>query len=213
MKTTQKSLTQFAAVFALLAIMSATAQPYGKGRSAKALTPEAKQAVVDALAGPEGEYAAHALYSAIVVKNGDVQPYAAILAAETRHIQALKRQLEKYGIAVPADKFAGKVTAPPTLVEAAKHGVESEEKNVAMYDRLLATVKDYPDLRRVFTNLQSASRDGHLPAFKAALDSAGKLAAPKMQAQMGQCRQGQGKGFCQEFCWPQPGQGKGPTSK
>jgi hypothetical protein len=213
MNTTQKSLTQFAAVFALLAVISATAQPYGGGRRGKSLTPEAKQAVVEALAGPEGEYAAQALYSAIVGKNGDVQPYAAILEAETRHIQALKRQLEKYGIAVPEDKFAGKVTAPSTLVEAAKQGVESEEKNVAMYDRLLATVKDYPDLTRVFTNLQRASRDAHLPAFKAAVDSAGKLAAPKMQAQIGQCRQSHGKGFCQEFCWPQPGPGKGPASK
>lgn len=213
MNTINKSIATFTTVFALLAAISATAQPYGRGRAGKALTPEAKQAVIETLAGPEGEFAAHALYSAILKKHGDIQPYAAIREAEARHIQALKRQLEKYGITIPEDKFAGKAVAPATLLEAAKQGVESEEKNVAMYDRYLAAVKDYPDLTRVFTNLQRASRDAHLPAFRAAVDSAGKLATPKMQAQMGQCPQGHGKNFCQEFCWPQTSRVKEPASK
>jgi len=208
-----KSLSTFAVAFALLTAISAMAQPYGRGRGAKALTPEAKQAVVEVLAGPDGEFAAHALYSAILTKHGDIQPYAAIREAETRHIQALKRQLEKYGIPIPEDKFAGKAVSPATLLEAAKQGVESEEKNVSMYDRYLAAVKDYPDLTRVFTNLQRASRDAHLPAFKAAVASTGTLAAPTMQAQMGQCPKGHGKKFCQEFCWPQAGGGKAPASK
>jgi hypothetical protein len=146
-------------------------------------------------------------------KHGDIQPYAAIREAETRHIQALKRQLEKYGIPIPEDKFAPKALAPATLLEAAKQGVESEEKNIALYDRYLAAVKDYTDLTRVFTNLQRASRDAHLPAFKAAVTSAGKLAAPTMQTQMGQCPQGHGKEFCREFCWPQAGRVKEPASK
>lgn len=52
MNTTMKSLTTFAAAFALMAVLTAAAQPYGRGRGAKPLTPEAKQAVVEALAGP-----------------------------------------------------------------------------------------------------------------------------------------------------------------
>ncbi len=213
MSTIMKSFTTFAVAFALLAAISATAQPNGRGRAAKALPPEAKQAVIEALAGPDGEYAAHALYSTILKERGNIQPYAAIREAEARHIKALKRQLEKYGISIPEDKFAGKAVAPANLLEAAQQGVESEKKNVAMYDRYLAAVKDYPDLTRVFTNLRRASRDAHLPAFKAAVDSAGKIAAPTMPAQMGQCPQGHGKKFCREFCWPQAGPVKEPASK
>lgn len=135
-----KSLTTFAAAFALVAAISATAQPYGRGRATKAV-------------------------------------------------------------------------APASLLEASNQGVESQEKNVALYDRYLAAVNDYPDLTHVFTNLQRASRDAHLPAFKAAVASAGKLAAPTMQAQMGQCPQGHGQECCQKFCWPQAGRVEEPASK
>jgi hypothetical protein len=175
MKTNAKLVTLLTVACTLLAFSSTMGQPFGGRRTATTLTPEARQALVETLAGPEGEFAAHALYFAILKKHGDVQPYAAIRNAETRHIEALKRQLEKYGIVIPEDKFAGKGTAPKTLLEAARQGVEAEKKNIAMYDRYLATVKAYPDLTRVFTNLQRASREGHLPAFKAALDAGGQL--------------------------------------
>lgn len=179
MKTNMKTVTMLTAACMLLACSFTMGQPFGGRRAATTLTPEARQAVIEALAGPEGEFAAHALYSAILKKHGDVQPYAAIRDAETRHIGALKRQLEKYGIAIPEDKFLGKGAAPTTLLEAAKQGVEAEKKNIAMYDSYLATVKNYPDLTRVFTNLQRASREGHLPAFKAALDAGGQLDSAK----------------------------------
>jgi len=173
MKTNIHSVLLLAFASSLPALGSATAQSAGRG--SHTLTPEARQAVVEALASPYGEFAAHALYSAILKKFGDAQPYAAIREAETRHIQALKRQLEKYGVAIPEDKFAGKTEAPATLLEAAKRGIEAEERNIAMYDRYLVTVKDYEDLTRVFTNLQRASREAHLPAFKAALEAGGQL--------------------------------------
>lgn len=175
MNTTMKSLTTFAAAFALLAAITATAQPYGRGRAAKALTPEAKQAVVEALAGPEGEYAAHAAYSAVIEKFGDVQPYLNIREAEARHIAALERQLEKYGVPLPTNQYAGKANAPDSLLAAAKDEVKAEERNVALYDRLFSKVGAYPDLTRVFTNLRRASQDNHLPEFKAAAENGGRL--------------------------------------
>jgi hypothetical protein len=209
MKPIAKSVSMLATTLALLASVAAThAQPYGPGRAAKALTPEVKQALVEALAGPEGEFAAHALYSVVLEKYGKIEPYAAIREAEKRHIQALKRQLQKYGISIPEDRFTGKVSGPASLLEAAKQSVESEEKNIAMYDRYLSTVKGYPDLTRVFTNLQRASRDAHLPAFKVAVESAGKLNAPSMATAMKQCPQSHDKAFCQEFCWPETAHGK-----
>jgi hypothetical protein len=188
-----KSFTTIVTVFALLLALSSTAQQAGRGRASGAITPEAKQALVETLAGPDGEFAAHALYTAILKKFGDVQPYANIREAETRHIQALKRQFEKYGIAIPEDKFAGKVTPPETLLEAAKDGIEAEKKNVALYDGYLAAVKSYPDLTQVFTNLRSASLEAHLPAFQAAAASQGQLDEAQMQ-KLPRTKGGRGKG-------------------
>jgi hypothetical protein len=41
-----------------------------------------------------------------------------------------------------------------------------EEATVALYDELLPQVAAYSDVVYVFTNLRSASRDNHLPAFE-----------------------------------------------
>ena len=60
-----KSLTTLATAFALLLTLSATAQQAGRGRASGGLTAEAKQALVETLAGPDGEFAAHALYTAL----------------------------------------------------------------------------------------------------------------------------------------------------
>ncbi|MCP5558944.1 MAG: DUF2202 domain-containing protein [Verrucomicrobiaceae bacterium] len=188
-----KTLTTLAAAFALLSAPFASAQQAGGGRASVGLTAEAKQALMETLAGPEGEFAAHALYSAILKKFGDVQPYANIREAETRHIQALKRQFEKYGVPIPDDKFAGKVTPPETLLQAAKDGIEAEKKNVALYDGYLAAVKDYPDLTQVFHNLRGASLEAHLPAFEAAAASQGQLNDSQMQS-LPMPRGGRGKG-------------------
>ncbi len=68
------------------------------------------------------------------------------------------------------------MTAPETLLEAAQAGIDEEKRNIAMYDELLAVVSDYPDLVQVFTNLQAASADCHLPAFEAAAASDGTAA-------------------------------------
>jgi hypothetical protein len=135
-----------------------------------ATDPTVQDVLLTALAGPDGEYAAFAEYSAIIEKHGAVAPYVNIRGAETRHINALQRQCEKYGVTVPENTYLGKITAPANLIEAAKQGVVAEERNVAMYDALLAKMKDHPDLTRVFSNLQRCSREMHLPAFQAAAE-------------------------------------------
>ena len=135
------------------------------------------KALTEALAGPAGEYAARAEYTAIIEKFGEVQPYATIVLAEERHIAALRRHFEMRGWSVPADPFAGEVQAPATLEEAAQEGLEAEELNVAMYDRLLVATQGQRDLQNVFTRLQAASREHHLPALRAAVDNLGQLAA------------------------------------
>ncbi len=140
------------------------------------LDPVAKQALLTALAGPYGEYAARAEYAAILVKFGaGIQPYANILEAEKRHVAALQQQCQKFGVPIPEDTYMGNVTAPATLLDAAETGVVAETLNVAMYDDLLAKVQNYPSLVQVFTNLRAASLNNHLPAFEAAVENGGSL--------------------------------------
>lgn len=203
-----KSFSKTAAALALAVAFTATAQPHGARGTSRTLTPDAEQALIQTLAGPEGEFAAHALYSAILNKHGQIQPYASIRDAEARHIQALKRQFVKYGVTIPEDKYAGNVVAPATLLEAANQGVESEEKNIAVYDHYLSLVKQYPDLTKVFTNLQRASREAHLPAFKAAAKSSVKSDDAKNT-----CPGGHGKSCCQDDCRPSASRTDKPASK
>ncbi len=146
----------------------------GTCTNAVVLDTAARAAVVTALAGPDGEYAAHAEYTAILAKFGTtVQPYANILKSEKQHIAALQQQCVKYAVAVPADTYLGTVTAPATLLEAAQVGVFAENLNVAMYGTLLTQVAKYPSLVQVFTNLRAASLNKHLPAFEAAVANGG----------------------------------------
>ena len=171
MKSTARIISIFIPV--LLAMQAAVAKP-------ETITPSTevvREVLTEALCGPDGEYAAHATYQSIMDKFGGKLPYANIIKAESRHIGALQRQFEKYGLAIPKDTRAGHVQAPASLAEAAQLGIEAEKANVAMYDRLLARVAGYPDLARVLGNLQRASRDHHLPAFQAAAAGDGQCPA------------------------------------
>ena len=140
-------------------------------------TPEA--AVWEALMGPHGEYHAAASYAAVIEEFGPVQPYSAIKATEERHINALSRQLDRFGVDVPANPYLGEIDAPPDLVTAANAWAEDEVANVAMYDELLTQVTD-PGLLRVFTNLRRASLEAHLPLFEEAAALGGTLTEEQM---------------------------------
>lgn len=137
---------------------------------------------LEALTGPEGEYAAAAAYTAVLEEFGaDVEPYASILQAEQRHVDALIRQLERYGVEVPEDTWAGELSAPDDLQQAAQAWADGEVANVAMYDDLLARLGDQdPRLERVLTNLRRASQEMHLPAFSAAAEGDGTLTAEEL---------------------------------
>lgn len=146
------------------------AQQRGPGQPARTptLSEEAKAALVYALAGDEGEYAARARYAAIIAKFGPLQPFVNILKAEEQHIAVLKQQCVKYGVAVPEDTKV--VTVPDTLLEAAKAAAEYEVLNAAMYGELLPIVASYPSLVTTFTNLGTASEESHLAALESAIE-------------------------------------------
>lgn len=117
----------------------------------------------------DDEYKARATYAAVIERHGAVRPFVNIIAAEDRHARALERLLTKDGHAIPADRWAGKVTAPDRLEQAYALGVQAEIENRDMYDRLERMTRE-PDVLRVFGNLRTASQQNHLPAFQRHLE-------------------------------------------
>lgn len=138
----------------------------------------------EALMSPEGEYAASAMYQAVIDKFGQVEPYVTIRSAEERHISALIRQLDRYGVKVTANPYLGAVVAPAKLQTAAKAWAVGEIENVTMYDNLLSKSSD-SNLNRVLTNLRASSQDSHLPLFEAAAENGGTLTNEQMNAIQG----------------------------
>ena len=155
----------------------ATPTPLATASAPAAGTPGA--AVWEALMGPHGEYHALAGYAAVIEEFGPVQPYVAIAATEERHINALGRQLERFGAEVPANPYIGEIDAPPDLATAAGARADSEVANIAMYDNLLIQVTDI-GLLSVFTNLRRASMEAHLPLLGEAEANGGTLTEEQM---------------------------------
>lgn len=139
------------------------------------------------------EYKACATYSLVIEKFGQIRPFINIVEAEKRHIQALLPLFVKYEITVPPDDWKSRTTTPETELQACEIAVEAEVENAEMYQRLLAATTEYLDVQAVFEQLQRASQENHLTAFRRCVERGGK---------MGQGQGGQGKGRGQ-------GRGKG----
>lgn len=128
------------------------------------LSAKTQQALDEAI---NDEYKALSTYEAVIAKFGNVRPFAMIKGAEEQHIASLKAIYDKYGLAVPANTWANKISTPATLQAACQIGVEAEIANADLYkNELLPAVDDYDDIVAVFTNLMNASEQKHLPAFE-----------------------------------------------
>ena len=112
------------------------------------------------------EYHAYEVYRKVMNTFGNVRPFSNIIEAEVRHYSALIPLLEKYGVPVPIDNWYDKIELPETLLECCEVGVAAEIDNTRMYDNLLLYVNEYPDIQDVFYQLQAASYNNHLPAFR-----------------------------------------------
>ena len=122
-----------------------------------------KQALEEAL---DDEYKARATYQLVLQKFGQIRPFVNILQSEERHIQALFSLFQKYQIPIPIDTWKDRVEMPNSVLSACEAGVQAEIENGEMYERLLAMTEEYPDVQRVFWNLQWASQQNHLQAFQ-----------------------------------------------
>lgn len=128
------------------------------------LSEEVKSALDEAI---NDEYKALSTYEAVIKKFGSVRPFSMIIGAEEQHIASLKAIYDKYGLKVPTNTWASKVSVPTTLQAACQVGVDAEIANAALYeDKLLPVVKEYEDITAVFENLMNASEQKHLPSFE-----------------------------------------------
>lgn len=119
------------------------------------------------------EYKARAMYRLVISKFGEIRPFINIVEAEGRHIQALLPLFNKYGIPIPEDDWESRVEAPASIMEACQAGVQAEIDNAEMYERLLDSTKQYPEVQVVLIQLQRASRENHLPAFQRCVERGG----------------------------------------
>jgi len=128
------------------------------------------EALTEAL---EDEYKARATYRKVIETFGPIRPFINIVEAEDRHASALLRQFERFGLQPPKDRWASRIEAPSSIAEACEAAVAAEIENAAMYNRLIAMVDD-PAARKVLLNLQDASQNRHLPAFRRCLERSKK---------------------------------------
>jgi hypothetical protein len=96
---------------------------------------------------------------------GAVSPFNNIVEAERRHIEALADIFDRCELPQPHNTWQEPAPGYDSLAEACADGVAGEIDNGEMYERLLA-VTTQRDIIQVFENLQRASRQNHLPAFR-----------------------------------------------
>ena len=78
---------------------------------------------------------------------------------------ALAEIFDRYGLPLPANTWDDRAPRYESIRAACSAGVEGEIENGAMYDRLIA-VTTHADIIEVFENLQRASQENHLAAFR-----------------------------------------------
>lgn len=132
-----------------------------------AATPgEVPDAVVTAMQGGlADEQHAYAVYTSIIKQFGSVKPFSNIQRSEAQHIAAWEFLFDRYDIPVPA---AASVSVPEfaSLSDACQAAIDAEIANRDLYDEMLDTFTNYPDMIQSVTRLRTASDTKHLPAFE-----------------------------------------------
>lgn len=118
------------------------------------------------------EYMAWATYDQINKQFSNPRPFVNIQQSEARHIERLKEIFAVYKVDFPANPWPGKTPKFDSVAAACKAGVDAEIANRDLYGRLFDTTKR-EDILVVYRNLQRASEQNHLPAFKRCGDGPG----------------------------------------
>lgn len=113
----------------------------------------------------DDEYLAWSTYDQVIRDFGEVPPFSSIRDAEARHIGALQSVFARFGLPVPENPWTGKATRYASLQQACEAAVAAEIANRDLYERLLQATRR-PEILAVFRNLQEASAERHLAAFR-----------------------------------------------
>lgn len=138
-------------------------------------TPDLKSTLQTAL---DDERHAHALYGAVMLKYGEVRPFANIVRSEAMHMKLATDLMAKYSFKPAPDKFARKpretkeefiarLEVPATYAAALRMAASLERQQGPLYGRLSEGVPD--DVKTVFTKLKADSVERHLVAFERSL--------------------------------------------
>ena len=127
-----------------------------------------EQEAADLAEAIQEEYTAMNTYQAVIDELGEVQPFSRIVRAEQQHVNALIRVAQRFGVEAPENAGAVADIEWSTVEEACQMGVTFEQMDADLYDELLPNTTN-PVLIRVYTNLQRASLNNHLPAFEACI--------------------------------------------
>lgn len=168
MKLPHKISRKSSSIAAATAVLAACVSPSQAASSADA------KALSMAL---EDEYRAEATYDAVLGSFPGARPFINIIEAERRHADRVKAEMDRVGIPyTKTNPYLGTLKAPASVLEACQQGIVAEEENIALYDRLLPSVID-EQIRATLTELQIASRDRHLPAFRRCAARGGAMGA------------------------------------
>ena len=111
------------------------------------------------------EYHAYAVYGQVIDDFGTVRPFTNIQRAESNHARALINLFNRYDVPVPANPWLDDIASFPSVTAACQAGVDAEILNRDLYTVLFAST-DRTDIERVYSALQQASDEQHLPAFE-----------------------------------------------
>jgi hypothetical protein len=113
------------------------------------------------------EYRAQNLYLSVLEDHPAAVPFATIVESETRHVEALQALFARRQMPAPPSSWTP-ASFPPysSLPLACAAGVLAETADAAFYTPYLIRTDLPQDVRNVFTNLQAASLESHLPAFE-----------------------------------------------
>jgi len=135
----------------------------GTGTALIPLTDVEKDALTQAILE---EYGALNLYTSVMDEFGNVAPFYRIARSEQQHVNALIKQATKYGVTVPENPGMAEVVTFNTISEACAAGTAAEIADATLYDEL-KLVTTHTDILQVYTALQNASLNNHLPTFQA----------------------------------------------
>ncbi len=127
-----------------------------------ALAPESANALLAAL---EDERRSQAFYEGVIARHGKVRPFSNIIRAEQNHERAVIAVMERYKLPIPQATAPSIPPVSETFAACASTAAQVERDNIALYDRLLPTIRE-GDVKTLFENLRAASKNHHLPAFQ-----------------------------------------------